>query len=323
MGHSGWSNDQPLILTLPGGATSGARIVIDGTRDAIFVYDASNALFASLAASAGSDDGHGNAYLAGLTFYTGGHVIGNWSETGWELITPGTLGSKILVQPVSSANVSPQLQFSDGLTPSGALPGEIFVENGAVTAGQDTAFVLGPAAPASVDAHQSETMLLMTAGGASDGASMSLRFSGSATEDYLTLDKTGATTTGALVSTQPLSSPATAEGWHPLSLNAGFQTLAGFGTPRYEIQNINGKRTVLSGTVQLVGNQAQGTVIATLPPAYAPATNTVILITANNLSGGSGQTESLDVDTNGNIRLGHAGSNGNYVSLYGASFELD
>lgn len=323
MSNNGWSNDQPLILTLPGGATSGARIVIDGTRDAIFVYDASGALFASLAASAGADDGHGNAYLAGLTLYTGGHVIGNWASGGFEIITPGTTTSKIMVQPVFSSNVSPQLQFTNGLTPTGGLPLEIFAQNGAVTAGQDTGFVLGPAAPQSTDAHQSQTTLKLTAGAGDNGAKLTLTFNGSATADYVSLTEAGASVTGALISTLPGTAPAIPEIWHTLSLNTGFQTLAGFGTPRYQLENVNGGRTLLSGTVQLVGNQAQGTVIATLPPAYSPANNTIIVLSANNLSGAGGQTESLDIDTNGNIRLGHAGSNGNYVSLNDVRFELD
>lgn len=57
-------------LTLPTGATSGARVVIDGTGDAILLYDASNRLVASIAATAGTDAA-GNAYPAGFASLSG------------------------------------------------------------------------------------------------------------------------------------------------------------------------------------------------------------------------------------------------------------
>lgn len=79
MGHSGWSNDEPLILTLPGGATSGARIVIDGTRDAIFIYNSAGVLVGSIAATSGTD-GAGNPYDAGFTvYYDTGSGITLWN----------------------------------------------------------------------------------------------------------------------------------------------------------------------------------------------------------------------------------------------------
>lgn len=53
------------ILTIPPGATTGARIVIDGTRGAIFIYNASNQLVGSWSGTAGND-GLGNNYPAEL-----------------------------------------------------------------------------------------------------------------------------------------------------------------------------------------------------------------------------------------------------------------
>ncbi len=57
------------IFTIPQGASSGARITIDGIRGAIFEYDSNGKLVASWASSGGSDDGFGNAYLSGQTVY--------------------------------------------------------------------------------------------------------------------------------------------------------------------------------------------------------------------------------------------------------------
>lgn len=51
------------VLTIPPGATSGARIVLDGTRGAIFIYNAANQLVGSWSGTAGND-GLGNNYPA-------------------------------------------------------------------------------------------------------------------------------------------------------------------------------------------------------------------------------------------------------------------
>lgn len=61
----------PVVsLTLPFGKTTGARIVMDGGRGAIFVYDSTGHLAASIA-SAGGTDAAGNPYF-GSGFYTYG-----------------------------------------------------------------------------------------------------------------------------------------------------------------------------------------------------------------------------------------------------------
>lgn len=55
-------------LTLPGNAGTGARIVLDGTTDAILIYNASNQLVESIAATSGFDQ-FGNNFLVGHTSY--------------------------------------------------------------------------------------------------------------------------------------------------------------------------------------------------------------------------------------------------------------
>lgn len=56
------------IFTIPTGATTGARIVLDGTRGAIFVYNSNNALLASIA-GVGGTDGQNNTYYPGINVY--------------------------------------------------------------------------------------------------------------------------------------------------------------------------------------------------------------------------------------------------------------
>lgn len=65
-GPSTWG----LVVTIPNGATTGARITIDGVRGAIFQYDSSGRLVGSDSPSAGTDDGFGNAYVAGKATYS-------------------------------------------------------------------------------------------------------------------------------------------------------------------------------------------------------------------------------------------------------------
>lgn len=263
MSHSGWSNDQPLILTLPGGATSGARIVIDGTRDAIFVYDASNNLAESLAAAAGND-GHGNTYQAGYTcYYVGDKPFWNVSPTNMTMSNFAQTSSWSLTS---------------------ALPLGDFIFTGASVAG----------------------------------------VAGSALQ--LALNPTG-TQLNWLMSNITAFAPGgigtfTAETWHTLPLTAGFQQLATFGLPRYRLEPIDAGTVRLSGFLQLVGNQAQNTAIATLPAAYRPTVNRYFL-TANNLSGATGQIESIRIAPTGIVSTGNAGSNTNYIGLDGITFEID
>ena len=56
-------------IVLPTGATSGARIVIDSTQNAIFIYDAANNLVESIAAGSGTDATSGQKYISGDTVY--------------------------------------------------------------------------------------------------------------------------------------------------------------------------------------------------------------------------------------------------------------
>ena len=56
-------------FTLPTGATTGLRIVLNADLGAIFMYDSTNFLVASIAVAAGIDP-YGNNYVAGFTSYS-------------------------------------------------------------------------------------------------------------------------------------------------------------------------------------------------------------------------------------------------------------
>lgn len=111
-----------------------------------------------------------------------------------------------------------------------------------------------------------------------------------------------------------------AETWHNFALNTGFAALAGFSTPRYQLEPVMGGRVRLSGVVTLTAAQGAGATIATLPAGYHPSA-VKELIAANNLAGA--QSSPLQVDTSGHVLLNTTGNNGNFVAFDGVVFELD
>lgn len=75
-------------LTLPANAGNGARIVLDGTTDAILIYNSSNQLVDSLAATAGFDQ-FGNNFLAGYTSYD--RITNNFINVNGDEINLGSI----------------------------------------------------------------------------------------------------------------------------------------------------------------------------------------------------------------------------------------
>lgn len=70
----GWDNSFQTIITLPSGATVGARIVLDGTLGVILVYDQDNELVDSIAPEDGVDP-QGTDYYRGITNYAGDEYV--------------------------------------------------------------------------------------------------------------------------------------------------------------------------------------------------------------------------------------------------------
>lgn len=135
----------------------------------------------------------------------------------------------------------------------------------------------------------------------------------------ITVGSTGPNIT--MAQAQGPGSAFVADSWHNLSLNAGFSGVAGQ-TPQYEFEPVNGGRVRLRGVVSLTANEANGTVIATLPAGYVPPKVTSYVL-PNNLSGGTGTNAAIQVDASGNIKLNTAGSIGNFVQFDGVTIPLD
>lgn len=321
-GVSGWIIRQDGTAEF-NSATFRGNVVITQSHD-LLVYSTVaptlNKLTVAIAGSAGND-GLGNSWQQGLSIWDGnGVLIGNWGTGGFELINNAN-AAQILIQATNSGNRSPRVYFKPNSTNS-SVNG--YIEANSVST-IDVLLVVGPTAIVGTDSKASIVGMQLQSGSATDAAQGQLFWQDNVPNSLspLTWGGGGATLTGITRSVQPgTSNPALVETWHNLGLTAGFQALAGFGVPRYQFEGINGGRCRLSGIVQLVGAQTGGTVIATLPAGYRPISAKAI-ITASNLSGHTIAVETFQVQTNGNITLGQGGSNGNYVSLDGVTFELD
>jgi len=92
------SFNNPVIqyLVIPSGATSGARIVLDGVNGFILVYDAFDSLVASVAGKPGSDN-FGNFIYPGVTSY----------DSTTQLIAVDLGAGQVIFQPLGNPSQTP------------------------------------------------------------------------------------------------------------------------------------------------------------------------------------------------------------------------
>lgn len=313
----GWSNLAAAILE----ATT--VIIRGGTDEGIFLYSGTPAagnLIGSWAASAGTDP-YGNNYQAGLGIFSGGTLLGVWDGNAWSIGESGQGQIRAVV-----ASLIPSLQFTTPNPNIGNSASISATQVGFGTAAFDEFDLEGP-----TDTTNTEQWLITVRSASQDGTQRGqvlVRLNqGGTIVNVLSFDFGGAHMLGAVTAVQPGTgtsvTPAVAETWHDLTLNAGFSGgVAGTAVPRYQKEGIGGGRTRLSGGVALTANQPQNTVIATLPAGYRPP-NDLFINTANNLSGGATNIESIHITTAGNIELGVSGSTGNYVMFDGVTYSLD
>lgn len=314
------ANAYTLAGTITAGTVNGLSVVIDGARLAIFYYDATGALVLSLAPAAGTDS-YGHPYPAGLGIFSGGTLLGVWDGNAWSIGESGQGQIRAVV-----ASLIPSLQFTTPNPNIGNSASISATQVGFGAAGFDEFDIEAP-----TDTTNTEQWLITVRSASQDGTQRGqvlVRLNqGGTIVNVLSFDFGGAHMLGAVTAVQPgtgtPATPAVAETWHDLALNAGFSGgVAGTAVPRYQKESIGGGRTRLSGGVALTANQPQNTAIGTLDPGYRPL-NDLYINTANNLSGGATNIESLHIKTTGDIELGVSGSNGNYVMLDGVSFPLD
>lgn len=122
----------------------------------------------------------------------------------------------------------------------------------------------------------------------------------------------------------------TPEIWHTIgaasqpAFGAGFASAGAPTAPvGFQMEPIgSGGRVRLRGQVNLTAGQAAGATIFTLPAGYVPASRQ-FFYTPNNLSGAGAGSIVVIVKETGDVDIGPAGSNGNFVVLDGIVAELD
>lgn len=322
-GVSGWIIRQDGSAEF-NSATFRGNVTITQSND-LLVYStaapALNKLVLAIAGSAGND-GLGNSWQQGLSIWDGnGVLIGNWGTGGFELINNAN-AAKILIQATNTTNRTPRIFFQ----PNSALSSV----NGFIEANSfgpiDALLMVGPVAIVGTDPKASSVGIqLQTATGA-DAAQGQLFWQDNtpSSAGVLKWDGGGARLTpGSISSIRPgTSNPAQTEGWHTLSLNAGYTTAPGLVTPRYQFESINGGRVRLNGGIQLTANKAANSIIGTLPAGYIPI-NQQSFNCPNNLSGQVGLGTSLHIDTSGNVVHEPAGSTNNVIILDDVVFPID
>jgi hypothetical protein len=306
---NGWSSQYQAVLILPGGATSGARLVLDGTRDAILEYNAANELVGSWAASAGND-GLGNNYPQGI-------AIGMPDDP------------QVVIQ-VAPDGHSGLIFFPTGNTDivnSSAI--QTFQENGTGAASYDQLQILGAENNTQLDSVLS-TWLSSSTDGTQDPQIQDYYHDPTGTYHLYRLTSfRGTTITGAVTGVQPATggsrtAPALPETWHTAALATGFTTSVSDQAPRYRLEGIAGGIVRLDGVVYSSAAVAAGATMFTLPTGYRPT----IRKRWAGLSNASGYTtvgETLfEVLPTGAVTIGPAASaSGQQIVLDGATFPID
>lgn len=131
----GWTNDGVTTLTVPTGATSGARIVIDGTTGQILIYDAGNQLI-------------GKLDPAGIEFLTGGAIVrmyeGTYTQSaGSDLVAGGYL----TFQPPDQVGGTFSPGVIGSLSFAGAPPGSEMVIAAPWQAGEQQPYIFMNSSP--------------------------------------------------------------------------------------------------------------------------------------------------------------------------------
>lgn len=273
----GWNNNNTTTIVLPTGATSGARIVLDSTSDAIFIYDAFNNLVTAIAASAGTDASSGQPYAEGIQ-------VG--ADTGTQIImSPGSNG--IVFAPNDS--------FVSLLTALQSFA------CGGVTSTEFAQFT-GPSVTSSAAQHVSVALASSSPDGTTTPTARGYLMyadAGGTSAVAAFWDGSGVTVTGTLAAAEPGAATLTTETWHTLTLKNGWTNLAGgYTAANYRAIGSPPKSVQVVGTI-VPGTLTDGTVIATLPAGYLPVKQAYHVVYTDSTSSSAG----LHIDASGNLKI--------------------
>jgi hypothetical protein len=306
----GWTNTQPDIITLPFGATSGARVVLDGTRDVILVYNSAGQLFASMAAASGND-GLGNSYPAGVK-------VGVQGSAGAVLSTGADGLTGIEYFPGIVANILNDAKIQLNVVGAGT--------------GQHSFLTIASAE----DATQQDIFAMNVSASSADGtnnAQITLNYQGSdsVVHRYLLASLAGvAILAGSVTAVDPSTgtsraNPAAAETWHTATVTNANWTASGAAQPlRYRREGIGAGTVRLSGELLTtgVGPWVANSTLVSLGSNYAPTVGTPF-VTRSDIAVAAGQA-TVNVLSTGSVQNGQAfTAAGQRLFFDGVTFPID
>lgn len=292
----------PVIqtITIPSGATTGTRIVIDGVNGTISVYDANNVLVGQWRSSDAVMMFQNDAMTGKMEFHPSG-LPGYGSFPGiyfFAANTPGGFAGAAYIQANPDANNSPQIGINSGqyLDTSGLheVRGRIFMADHGLTIGN-------------IDVTTQNFV-----GGwiALDDNEFILAFTDPTTASTIGIFAAGTKNFGADV-------PIITDTWQNVTFSNGWSNNGGFSACQVRMDTSGYVR--LRGSA-LPGTRTDGTVICTLPAAYVPPATKIVGAAVTASSNPTVLTR-LIINTNGTIQVFGAGSPVVSVMLDGITFE--
>lgn len=292
----------PVIqtITIPSGATTGTRIVIDGVNGTISVYDANNVLVGQWRSSDAVMLFQNDSMTGLMEFHPSG-LPGYGSFPGiyfFAANSPGGYAGAAYIQANPDANNSPQIGINSGqyLDTSGLheARGRIFMADHGLSIGNidvtTQAFVGGWIA-----LDDNEFILAFT-------------------------DPTSGNQVGIFCTTTHnfgTDVPIITDTWQNVTFSNGWSNNGGFSACQVRMDTSGYVR--LRGSA-LPGTRTDGTVICTLPAAYVPPATKIVGAAVTASSNPTVLTR-LIINTNGTIQVFGAGTPVVSVMLDGITFE--
>lgn len=291
-----FDQQQSPILTVPYGATSGPRIVVDGVNGVIVVYDALGNPAESISPVAIAPSvTYPNGLDAGFASYNdSGALVAQLGSSGLSVLS-GTQGVEIIASLLGLV----QQNFVTGLSFEGS-PAAIQVQE---VGGGGTGTLGWALFSAATTTGNSEQTSVQVSSPSQDGTVRAYGqlsyFSAAGSEfDYVKWTNTGANVTGTITGIQPGSNPAVADTWHNFPFNTNWSN-----SPGKPVQYIRmGDGTALiKGWPAFSGTLSSGAIIGTLPTGYRPPSQ--IHLEMVPIAFAAPATVQCQIDTSGNVQL--------------------
>jgi hypothetical protein len=270
-------------LVLPFGATSGARIVADGTTGRIYVYNSAGDLIALLTPS---------TYTNGPTSVVAGFYTG--------VLDGATSDQYIGLDPVGSPSLDMKLPRAGGIDYSPA-----FVEAANFGSPNFNGYILARSPLATTQTTGTDDARVMIINRSTNGvAPSSVDIRADQFQIYGRINL--ANSSGVLVTPATPKIEAvltgTVETWHAVVFQNGWSNVGGVNvTAQYRQVACPPQCVQLVGTIA-PGTKTDGTILFNLPAGYRPAHDQFFPLATNGAAGG-GTTPQVSVAQNGDVKV--------------------